>query len=178
MGPSGCGKSTLEKQLLFESDVYRVTSMTTRDKRDDEVDGVAYHFVSPEYFDAALRSGNFLQTTEFANSKYGTTYEEYTTEHPIAVLSIVPKSAVDFIPLLETTFPDADIKIVYFDIDVKRLRENMIARNESEQVVDARIAQDDIVDQFANSGLSPDLVLTADDLTSTIGEYVRKELNI
>lgn len=178
MGASASGKSTLEQQLLKSGDVYRVVSTSTRDMRRGEVNGINYHFVSLREFQALERNNQFIQTTTFANHFYGTTKSEYTTDHPIAVLSIVPASAVSFVPVLREVFPDYDIKIVYFDISQERLRENMLARGDSDKEIALRMTHDDLADQFANSGFDADLTLTDDELTDTLADHVRLTLGI
>ncbi|MGO1384511.1 MAG: guanylate kinase [Arachnia sp.] len=50
-GPSGVGKGTVCAKLREQHpDLLYSVSMTTRDPRPGEVDGVSYHFVTPEYF--------------------------------------------------------------------------------------------------------------------------------
>ena len=178
MGASASGKSTLEKQLLESDDVYRVVSTSTRDMRRGEVSGVNYHFISLREFNALEKDGQFIQTTSFANHFYGTTKGEYTTHHSIAVLSITPASAVSFVPVLQETFPEYDIKLVYFDISLDRLRDNMVARGDSEKEIALRMSHDDLAQQFAESEFDADLVLTDDDLTDTVASFTRTTLNI
>jgi len=51
-GPSGCGKSTLAHLMLEElENVAFSVSYTTRKKRDMEIEGEDYHFVSTETFE-------------------------------------------------------------------------------------------------------------------------------
>lgn len=62
-GPSGVGKGTILK--LFKDDpelkiAYSV-SMTTRKKRDGEIDGVNYFFVSVEEFKKAIENNELLE---------------------------------------------------------------------------------------------------------------------
>jgi guanylate kinase len=73
-GPSGVGKGTVRKALFNmpkHNLVYSV-SMTTRDKREGEVDGVDYYFVSKEEFAKRKKEGKFLETAEFVGNYYGT----------------------------------------------------------------------------------------------------------
>ena len=50
-GPSGCGKSTIVSNILARDDNYALSvSLTTREKREKEIDGVHYRFVSREDF--------------------------------------------------------------------------------------------------------------------------------
>ena len=46
--------------------------MTTRAKRDKEVDGVDYYFVSKEEFQRNIDEDNFLEWEEFVGNRYGT----------------------------------------------------------------------------------------------------------
>ena len=73
-GPSGVGKGTVRKALFNmpkHNLVYSV-SMTTREKREGEVDGVDYYFVSKEEFEKRRKEGKFLETAEFVGNYYGT----------------------------------------------------------------------------------------------------------
>jgi len=178
MGASGCGKSTLEKQLLADGDVHRAVSTVTREMRKGEKDGVSYHFVNHPTFNTMLEESRFIQVTKFGGNSYGTTKSEYATPEPITVLSITPKSAVDFIPTIRETFPDYDIKIVYFDISFARLRKNMAARGDTPEQIESRILHDDLVEQFILSGFKPDLKITDDDIKYNLSTHVRKELGI
>jgi len=73
-GPSGVGKGTVRKALFDmpkHNLVYSV-SMTTRDIRPGEVEGVDYYFVSKEEFIKRQKEGKFLETAEFVGNYYGT----------------------------------------------------------------------------------------------------------
>ena len=178
MGASGCGKSTLEQQLLTGDDVYRVVSTSTRDMRRGEIQDTTYHFVSKLTFNTLEGRKEFIQTTTFGDHRYGTTKSEYTTEHAIAVLSLVPESAVTFIPILQKEFPDYNIKIVYFDISTERLRMNMSVRGDSDKAIALRMSHDNLAEQFEEAGFVPDLRLTDLDLTPNVGQLVRDTLKI
>ena len=73
-GPSGVGKGTVRK-ALFEMEghdlVYSI-SMTTREQREGEVDGVDYFFVSVEEFEQRIKEDRFLEYAEFVGNYYGT----------------------------------------------------------------------------------------------------------
>lgn len=47
-------------------------SATTRAPRPGEVDGLHYHFLSEERFDAMIAAGAFLEWAEFGGHRYGT----------------------------------------------------------------------------------------------------------
>ena len=71
-GPGGVGKSTVAKVLKESSPFFVSISATTRPPRFNEVDGVDYHFLSNEEFDAAVAAHEFLEWAEFAGNRYGT----------------------------------------------------------------------------------------------------------
>ena len=60
-GPSGCGKSTIVSNILARDDSYALSvSLTTREKREKEIDGVHYKFVTREDFEKALENDERL----------------------------------------------------------------------------------------------------------------------
>ena len=73
-GPSGVGKNCVRQEIVKSNrlDLTYSVSMTTRQKRDKEVDGVDYYFVSDEEFQKNIDSGNFLEWAEFVGHRYGT----------------------------------------------------------------------------------------------------------
>ena len=71
--PSGAGKTSLVKALVEAVDGLQVSvSHTTRPRRPGEIDGVNYHFVARERFDAMLAEGAFLEYAEVFGNRYGT----------------------------------------------------------------------------------------------------------
>lgn len=72
--PSGAGKTSLVNALLNQGDERLCVSVshTTRSRRPGEVNGVNYHFVSPEEFFAMRDNGTFLESAEVFGNLYGT----------------------------------------------------------------------------------------------------------
>ena len=94
-GPSGAGKSSLINKIKEDiGDYYFSISTTTRPKREGEIEGVHYHFVSEEEFKKDIEKDNFLEYAIVHGNYYGT--------------SITPvKQAL------------SEGKLVLFDIDVQ-----------------------------------------------------------
>lgn len=71
--PSGAGKSTITRSLL-DSDkrLSMSVSYTTRPRRDKEVDGCDYHFVTEEQFFQMLDQGEFLEYAQIFGNHYAT----------------------------------------------------------------------------------------------------------
>ena len=73
--PSGTGKTTVCKALVASDPGLRFSvSHTTRPPREGERDGVDYHFVPRERFEALVREGAFLEYAEYAGNLYGTSH--------------------------------------------------------------------------------------------------------
>ncbi len=72
-GPSGAGKGTIVNELIKNTNLNLSISMTTRPKREGEVEGKDYYFVTKQEFAKQIKKGNFL---EYANvhgdNYYGT----------------------------------------------------------------------------------------------------------
>jgi len=73
-GPSGVGKATIEKELFANKDLkLRLScSATTREKREGEVDGIHYYFISEKEFDKKIIAREFVEWNEHFSNKYGT----------------------------------------------------------------------------------------------------------
>ena len=75
-GPAGSGKGTVISKLLEGGDFVYSVSATTRAPRPGEVDGVNYHFLSREEFEARIANGAMLEYTEYCGNYYGTPKKE------------------------------------------------------------------------------------------------------
>jgi guanylate kinase len=72
-GPSGVGKDSVIELIRARSPwVWLSVSVTTRPKRDYEVDGVHYNFVSRAEFERMIADHHLLEWAEFAGNLYGT----------------------------------------------------------------------------------------------------------
>ena len=77
-GPSGSGKGSVVNGLLKNDDNIKFSvSITTRARRDNEVDGVDYHFVTDEQFDEFKAQDAFY---EMVDSQYGSRYATLRSE--------------------------------------------------------------------------------------------------
>ena len=76
-GPSGVGKGTLIRGLLSRVPSLELSvSATTRLPRPGEVDGVAYHFLTPAEFERRIDEGDFLEWASYSGNRYGTLRSE------------------------------------------------------------------------------------------------------
>lgn len=77
-GPSGVGKGTIAKEILKrDSNIKFSVSVTTRPKREGEVDGVDYYFISDEQYNQYMKEDAFY---ECVDSQYGNRYGTLRSE--------------------------------------------------------------------------------------------------
>ena len=80
--PSGAGKTSLVHALLGTNQQIDLSvSYTTREPREGEQDGVAYHFVSRETFIEMTGRGEFLESAEVYGNFYGTSQSWISQEN-------------------------------------------------------------------------------------------------
>jgi guanylate kinase len=75
-GPGGVGKSTVAQKLREAGDFWVSISATTRNPRNNEVNGEDYFFVSNDEFTRMIKADEFLEWAEFAGNRYGTPQEK------------------------------------------------------------------------------------------------------
>lgn len=76
--PSGTGKSVVIKELLKQDENLKFSvSVTTRARREGEIDGLDYHFINDAQYDEFLARDAFY---EYVNSQYGHRYGTLRSE--------------------------------------------------------------------------------------------------
>jgi guanylate kinase len=97
-GPSGVGKGAVVQRVLAAiDDARRSVSVTTREPRPGEVDGVDYHFVDPARFEQMVNEGALLEWAEYAGNLYGTPadpVDDAVDDGAVVILEIEVKGAL------------------------------------------------------------------------------------
>ncbi|MDO4156198.1 MAG: guanylate kinase [Oscillospiraceae bacterium] len=141
-GPSGCGKGTVLKEVMKKQNLYYSISMTTRQPREGEVDGVQYHFVSKEQFEMLIAQNGVLEHAEYCGNYYGTPREAVETmrnEGKDVILEIEVVGAAQ----VRENCPDA-VSIFIAPPSIAELKRRLYGRGtESEETIQERIAQID-----------------------------------
>lgn len=76
-GPSGAGKGTLVSKLLDKDPTFVFSvSVTTRERRENEIEDVHYHFISEEEYDKLLEQDAFVEHACVHGHRYGTLKSE------------------------------------------------------------------------------------------------------
>ena len=139
-GPSGVGKGAVRQEIFSTPDhkfEYSV-SMTTRQKRPGEVDGVDYFFRTREEFEELIKNGQMLEYAEYVGNYYGTplTYVNETLDKGIDVfLEIEVQGALQ----VKKKVPDG-VFIFLTPPDLDELKDRLVGRGtDSEEVIRQRI---------------------------------------
>ena len=75
-GPSGVGKDTILKKLTeIDSNIKLSISATTRKKRDYEIDGKDYYFLTEDEFLKKVSENKMLEYAKYCSNLYGTPSE-------------------------------------------------------------------------------------------------------
>jgi len=71
--PSGAGKTTISRAALKQiPELAASVSLTTRQPRENEVDGIDYHFVTEEEITQRLKQGELAEYAQVFDARYGT----------------------------------------------------------------------------------------------------------
>ena len=104
--PSGAGKTSICKELLNNNKNWKfAVSATTREKRDNEIDGKDYIFMKKDKFEHLEKFGEFVESEWVHGNRYGTLYapiEEVINTGEIMLLDVDVKGAMNLIE----EFPD------------------------------------------------------------------------
>ena len=143
-GPAGSGKGTVLQHIFADpskkdSFAYSV-SATTRAPRPGEVDGVNYHFLTREEFEARIARGELLEYTEYCGNYYGTLKAQSLSvleSGKNLILEIEVEGAMN----VKRSFPDA-VAIMLLPPSFKKQEERLRGRGtETEEKILARLAR-------------------------------------
>ena len=82
-GPSGVGKNTIIKELSKYLDFYFSVSHTTRPRRENEIDGKDYYFISEVEFEDLINNDQMIEYEQYGDFYYGTSKDELSNESSI-----------------------------------------------------------------------------------------------
>jgi guanylate kinase len=140
-GPSGCGKSTVTARLLARGDLplRQSVSVTTRDKRPGERDGVHYHFWTRERFEAERDAGGFLEWASVFGNHYGTPRSEVEPyrERGVGVILVID---VQGAAQVRARCPDAVTVFLRASDEAEYERRLRLRRQDDEATIRRRLA--------------------------------------
>lgn len=146
-GPSGSGKDTILDKLAEKGEpkIQLSISMTTRDSRVGEVDGVHYYFTDRADFEKKIADNEILEYAEYSGNYYGTPkapVDVWLNEGKTVILKIEVKGAEK----IRQMYPDV-VSIFLMPPSMQVLEERLRNReSETEDSLKSRlsIARDEI----------------------------------
>jgi guanylate kinase len=178
-GPSGVGKGTILKKFMNDPELKLAfsVSMTTREKRPGEVEGVNYYYVTKERFEQAKQNGELLECAEFVGNCYGTPLyevERLRNEGRNVLLEIEVQGCQQVVEKV----PDA-LTIFITPPSMEELEKRIRGRGtESEDVIESRLAKAktelQLADKYKYVVCNDDVDVAANKISSIIKENMVK----
>ena len=140
--PSGTGKTTLIKKLLAQDENLKFSvSVTTRPKREGEVDGVVYYYVTDAEYDKLVKEDAFYEKVDSQyGSRYGTLRSEVDSFINVGQDVVFDMDWVGLRQMKEKA-PNDVVSIYMLPPSIKELRKRLEGRNtDSQEVIDKRMA--------------------------------------
>ncbi len=142
IGKSGSGKSTLAKYLEKHYGYKRLVTYTTRPKREGEIDGVDYNFISKEDFLNLEKSNFFAETamykTTFGDVYYGSALLDYINSSPDENTLIV-LNPIGLKQLMERNIPHESL---YLYMEESEILKRLSKRGDIPKEVERRLLTD------------------------------------
>ncbi|MCE5452294.1 guanylate kinase [Staphylococcus pseudintermedius] len=141
-GPSGVGKGTVRKRIFDDPHTsYKYSiSMTTRQMREGEQDGVDYFFKTREEFEKLIEADEFIECAEYVGNYYGTPVQ-YVKDTMNAGHDVFLEIEVEGAKQVRKKFPDA-LFIFLAPPSLDHLTERLIGRGtESKEKIESRVKE-------------------------------------
>ena len=171
-GFSGAGKGTLMKHLLAKYNCYALSvSVTTRQKRPGEREGIDYFYITQEQFDDLVAHNGLLEHAGYVNHCYGTP-RRYVEEKMAAGKDVLLEIEVQGARQIKKLIPEA-ILVFVTPPSAEELRRRLKGRGtESDEVIASRLrqAKEEVkaVDEYDYIIVNDDLDQAVEDLHHTI----------
>ena len=141
-GVSGAGKDTIKKELLKRMcDATTLPSYTSRTIRDGEQEGVQYHFISKDEFEAKIRQGDFYEYDLHHGNYYGTSREllnEKLSQGKVIIKDIEVNGTENLIKMLGN---DTRIVTIFLKVEKEELKKRLIDRGDSIPDIEVRLGR-------------------------------------
>ncbi|NNE26800.1 MAG: guanylate kinase [Saprospiraceae bacterium] len=168
--PSGAGKTTIVHHLLKKYSEYFSFSIsaTTRGKRDNEVDGVDYFFMSNDEFQTNIEENSFIEWEEVYDDRFYGTLRSEVDRVVLEGKKVVFDIEINGAQNLKKTYDERCLVIYVKPPDFQTLVKRLINRkSESPQTLEDRIKRIKKELLFEHSF---DMVLLNDNLEETLAK--------
>ena len=177
-GPSGAGKGTLVNMIMKDfSDIFLSISMTTRQPRPGEQEGVNYYYITAEEFKNRIAEEKMLEYAEYCGTYYGTPREP--AEKALAEgNSMILEIEVEAMRQVKAKLPDA-VTIFIAPPSIDDLAKRIKKRNpdEKDEVIENRInrarKEMEFTSEYDHVVINDALEDAYKELAAIIADYIR-----
>lgn len=177
-GPSGVGKDTLLEVVLNKNkDLQKSVSLTTREMRENEIDGKDYYFISQSDFDDMIKNNEVLEFAQYGKNFYGTPkapIDKWLDEGKIIILKIEVQGA----KRIKELYPDA-VGIFIMPPSMEELENRLRHRGtESENDIKRRL---DIAKNEIEKSVDYDYLVVNDEVdlaSDNVLEIIKKLISV
>lgn len=178
-GSSGSGKTTLLDLLSRDLAIDISVSHTTRERREYEIDGIHYHFVSKDKFNSLTNDDKFIEYENVHGDLYGTTKEGvecYLSEKKPLFLELDVKGALN----LKKMYPENTVSIFLSAPNFKELESRLIHRSsESKEEINKRLSrfseEENLKKEFDYTVINDNFESTFEELKKMILSMINKD---
>ncbi len=131
---SGAGKTSLVRSVLqLVSDIEVSVSHTTRAARAGEVDGVDYHFIDKQAFQAMVDAGEFIESATVFGNMYGTS-QQHIQEQLLKGKDVILE--IDWQGARQIRLLMSDCRTIYIvPPSITALRERLTSRGQDDESI-------------------------------------------
>lgn len=166
LGKSASGKTTIVNEVKNLTGIKSIVTTTTRPKRQKEVDGVDYHFVSDEEFNKLVEDKKMIAIFVAENNwKYGINLDNFNIAESNLVV-IEPRGYDD----LMTKFGKENIFGIYIKVKDSERLYRLHKRGDDEKEMKRRFLTDQI--DFENIELKVDKVIENTNFKNSIKSFL------
>jgi len=169
-GPSGVGKTEISKKILANQklNTKKVITCTTRPKRDGEIDGKDYFFLSREEFEENLKNNKMFEFATVYGNYYGSRKEDverilYEGTNVLFVIDV--QGAVNM------KIIDPDCRVIFIQAEsLEELKVRLFSRkSDNEEVIGQRLST-----ALKEMESAKEFDFTVTNLHDKLGEAVRE----
>ena len=178
-GSSGSGKTTLLDLLSRDLAIDISVSHTTRERREYEIDGIHYHFVSKDKFNSLTNDDKFIEYENVHGDLYGTTkegVERYLAEKKPLLMELDVKGALN----LKKMYPENTVSIFLSAPNFKELENRLIHRSsESKEEINKRLSrfseEENLKKEFDYTVINDNFESTFEELKKMILSMIKED---
>lgn len=140
-GFSGAGKGTVVKNLMKKYDEYVLSiSMTTREPREGEQDGVEYFFRTREEFEETIAQNGLIEYAEYCGNYYGSP-RAYVEENLEAGRNVILEIEIQGALKIREQYPES-LLLFITPPNADELKRRLVGRGtETMEVIEERLSR-------------------------------------